>query len=157
VDTNFVKRVLLNGVGILQTLYDEENISAADIRGILEYVANDAPLVGLPLLILSTGELVAIPGTNMSTVYVSSDPHMPVYFLLPYFWDKGIHGSNRTPLFRFKHQCGCIIQRDRHDLISSELRKFNTDDERNTWLAVLWDSYSSLPTPRSLDSSKTLA
>lgn len=153
VGTDFVKRVLLNPatLALFQNLYDEKKISATDIRSILEYVAKDPPLTGLPLLILSTGKLAEIPGADMSTVYVASDPsHAALFssslFLGPDYSTEAIgHLQTDSSI-----SVVALSNKNITTLITAEISRFNVDNERNAWLNLLWERYSSLPTPSNL-------
>jgi len=153
VDTAFVKQVLVNPAALefLQNLYDEKTVSATDIRGIFGYVAEDSPLKGLPLLILSTGELVEIPGANVSTVYVSSDPSHAALFSSSLFLGQGYSTEAINHLQADSSiSVAALSEKNITTLIRTEISRFTTDQERNAWLDLLWDQYPSLPTPPNL-------
>ena len=151
--TDFVKQVLLNPATLefFHNLYDEKKISATDIRGILEYVAEDPPLTGLPLLILSTGKLVEIPGANRSTVYVASDPSHAALFSSSLFLGQGYSTEVIGHLQADSNiNVAALSNKNITTLITAEISRFTADEERNAWLDSFWLHYSSLPIPSNL-------
>ena len=156
VGPDFVKQVLLNCENslILKTCYDERRISATDICGILEYVVNHPPLIGLPVLMHGTddrGKLLQLPGARLSTIYFSSYPEHAALFSSSLFLRRGYSMEVLASLL-LDPSISVVALSDKNiqSLIAAEISRLTSDEGRNAWLDLLWKDYSSLPTPPSL-------
>jgi hypothetical protein len=156
VGPDFMKQVLLNCENslILKTCYDERRISATDIRGILEYVVNHAPLIGLPVLIHGTddrGKLLQLPGARLSTIYFSSHPSHAALFSSSLFLGQG-YSTEVLVSLQLDPSISVVALSDKKitSLITTEISRFTSDEERNAWLDILWKCYSSLLAPTNL-------
>ena len=159
VDTGFVKQVLLNdlNVAILQNLFDNINSDRwidTIIRDILEYVAKDAPLVGLPALIYSIDngvKLIQLPKANLSTIYFSSSSSHAALFSSSLFL-KRLYSEEVLKFLQIDPSISVVplSEKNTTTLITAEIRRFTSDEERNSWLDSLWHHYSSLPGPPDL-------
>ena len=156
VGPDFVKQVLLyrENFLILKTCYDERRISTTDIRGILEYVVNHAPLIGLPVLIHDTddrGKLLQLLGSRLSTIYFSSHLSHATLFSSSLFLRQG-YSTEVLVSLQLDPSISVVALSDRNitALITAEISRFTSDEERNAWLDLLWKYYSSLPAPPNL-------
>jgi hypothetical protein len=156
VDTGFVKQVLLNhsNPAILKGWFDDRKIKATTIGEILAYVAKDAPLIGLPALIYSTDDsvkLIQLPEANISTIYFSSSsPHAALFssslFLERPYSTEVLESLHMDPSISVVP----LSEKNITSLITAEISRFTSDEERNFWLDSLWGHYSSLPAPPDL-------
>jgi hypothetical protein len=159
VDTGFVKQVLSNdsNVAILQNLFDNFNPDRkidTIIRDILEYVAKDAPLVGLPALIYSIDsgiKLIQLPKANLSTIYFSSSSSHAALFSSSLFL-KRLYSREVLESLQKDTSISIVPLSEKNitTLITTEISRFTSDEERNSWLDSLWAHYSSLPAPPDL-------
>ncbi|KIM49917.1 hypothetical protein M413DRAFT_439046 [Hebeloma cylindrosporum] len=154
VGTDFVKQVVLNHVKptAFQIWFQLEGQDVVSyVRDILEYVVKDAPLVGLPAFTHSTeGEYIKfnqLPAAHISTMYISSHASHPALFpsslFLARFYSKEVKESLQADP---SISVVALSEKNVTTLIKAEISKFTSDEERNVWLDLLWDEYSSLPT-----------
>ena len=154
VNTGFVKQVLLHRLNpaILKIWFDNGKIQDTTIREILAYIVKDAPLVGLPALIYSTDKkvkLIQIPEANISTIYTSPYPSHPALFPSSLFLGRG-YASQVLESLQMDPSISVVPLSEKNitTLITTEIYRFTSDEERNSWLDSLWHHYTSLPAPR---------
>jgi len=156
VDTGFVKQVLLHYLNpaILEIWFNDGKIAATTICDILAYVAKDAPLVGLPVLIYSTDngvKLIQIPKAHLSTIYSSSPSSHAALFSSSLFLRR-LYSKEVLESLQMDTSISIVPLSEKNitSLITTEISRFTSDEERNSWLDSLWNHYSSLPAPPDL-------
>jgi len=154
VDTGFVKQVLLNHFFSLKFLFGRRKITTTTIRDILAYVSKDAPLVGLPALIYSTDngvKLIQIPEANRSTIYFSSSSSHAALFS-SFLFLRRLYSTEVLESLQMDPSISVVPLSEENitTLITAEIRRFTSDEERNSWLDSLWHHYSTLPAPPDL-------
>ena len=150
VNETYVRSVLNKTLGKVQHLYMDGIIKLEDLVALLDYMRNETPLAGLPLLVLSTGLLVPIPDALGQRIYF---PHIAGHadlfesaaFLHPAFWRFEELWS--SPSINVVKLTSTHVE----ELVLSELGRLS-DERKESWLKKFWELYKTLPGLPSLSS-----
>ena len=134
-------------------LYMNDTLTLEELHALLRYIRQETPLAGLPLLVLSTGLLVPIPGASDQRIYYSSNTaHADLFasaaFLHPTFCtDRTLDEIWSSPFINVIKLTNTHAEK----LILDELGRLS-DEEKESWLKKFWRLYNTLPGPPSLSS-----
>ena len=146
----FVRSALNEISKKLQHLYMNGIIKLGDVVALLDYVRNETPLTGLPLLVLSTDVLVPIPDALGQRIYF---PHIAAHadlfesaaFLHPALWIfEELWSSPSINVVK-------LTSTHAEELILRELVRLS-EKGKESWLEKFWELYNTLPGPPSFSS-----
>ena len=146
----YVRSVLNETSEKVQHLYVNGIIKLEDLVTLLDYIRNETPLTGLPLLVLSTNLLVPIPNALGQRIYFPHiAPHADLFesaaFLHPAFWIfEELWSSPSINVVK-------LTSAHAEELILDELRR-PFGERKESWLKKFWELYKTLPGPPSLSS-----
>ena len=133
----------------VQHLYVNGIIRLEDVVALLDYIRNETPLAGLPLLVLSTDLLVPIPDASGQRIYFShiaahADLFESATFLHPAFSIFEIWSSPSINVVK-------LTSTHAEELILRELVRLS-EEGKESWLKRFWGLYNTLPGPPWLSS-----
>ncbi|KAF8963747.1 hypothetical protein BDZ97DRAFT_1919523 [Flammula alnicola] len=133
--------------------YSKTTDWAETIFNILDYICDEASLVGLPLLFLASGTLISIPGLNDTPVYYTRDMSHARLFPNANFLKLGY---SEKVLARLQNDINInvltLTEGRVMTLVSSKLGQALGDPERRRWVMMFWEVYTTLPGPPSIPS-----
>ncbi|KAF8912158.1 hypothetical protein CPB84DRAFT_758744 [Gymnopilus junonius] len=153
VDPEFVNKALLRDHTILATLQQQlfsGDICDEDIFKTLHYIRQVPPMGGLPLLLLSKGDLVEIPKAGHAQVFISGDLSHFSLFSLSNFVQVGYSPESLECLGKDSHVNVVKLTDERVPALIERELNLREGGRKVEWVRAFWMSYHSLPGPPSL-------
>ena len=156
VNPAWVKDILLNHVSVdtVTKLCVSKALTIDLIIALLEYLKDESPLVGLPLL-LSSDVPIAVPGPADERIYLwSGDEHAQLFasrrFLRPEYSKESLASIWST----VDINVGKLTSQEVFQLTGKELALQTSHTMTEKWLTQFWRVYPSLPGPPEISSFK---
>ena len=157
VDVKYVKKAFTEHTSELNTIITSaKTITISAVFDILDYIKDEAPLSGLPLLILTDKSLVFIPRTSERPVYHSKNPsHSELFsstaFLHMSCSEEIVQALTEDTSVNLEIFSATSVAK----LAEAELESLDDDDDdqkMEAWLDRFWKGYDDLPGPPPLSS-----
>lgn len=149
VDPDFVINSLsLRAPESIEDLCEDQDIQCDDVIRVLDYLFEEPDLVDLPLLVLSSGHVIAIPNLAADPVYCSSERGVlellpSTQFLSDKYSSSTVHRLVSDPEINIHEITEAVL----FDLIGLELAKLKPGKQHNKWIHTFWKEHSLLPGP----------
>ena len=146
VDAKYVKEAFTEHISKLQTIVN--TFTVLEVSDILSYIKDEAPLAGLPLLILSDKSFAPLPGISERPVYHSETrSHCGLFsstaFMHRSCSEETIKALTKDASINLQIFNATSVPK----LIEAELESFHDDQAREVWIDRFWNEYDSLPGP----------
>jgi hypothetical protein len=153
VDAKYVKKAFTENTSKLQTIFIVKKFTVAAVSKVLHYIKDEAPLAGLPLLVLANNTLTFLPRISERPVYHSKTRSHCVLFSSTAFLHKSygeeiIQALTKDTSVNLQIFSATSVAK----LVEAELENFNDDQVMEAWLDRFWNEYDGLPGPPPLSS-----